>query len=178
MAVIALKPWFERQFPVVGNDSYWPLLERLEGTPMRIKAKFEPYPDALLQSKVGAEWSVLENIGHLVDLEPLWIGRVSDIAQGLEFMRPADLSNRQTHEADHNTKTLEELWFSLTELRTQFLDLLQTLSSADLDKAALHPRLKTPMKIVDLMYFVAEHDDHHLATCSMLLKKSQRKRTF
>jgi|GEM_PF-4393916 len=28
---------------------------------------------------------------------------------------------------------------------------------------ALHPRLKTPMRIVDLAYFVAEHDDHHLS---------------
>jgi len=26
-----------------------------------------------------------------------------------------------------------------------------------------HPRLKTPMRLVDHLYFVAEHDDHHLA---------------
>jgi hypothetical protein len=29
---------------------------------------------------------------------------------------------------------------------------------------ALHPGLKTPMRIIDLAYFVAEHDDHHLAS--------------
>ena len=27
----------------------------------------------------------------------------------------------------------------------------------------LHPRLKQPMRLVDHLYFVAEHDDHHLA---------------
>jgi hypothetical protein len=28
---------------------------------------------------------------------------------------------------------------------------------------ARHPRLGTPMRLIDLAYFVAEHDDHHLA---------------
>ncbi len=27
----------------------------------------------------------------------------------------------------------------------------------------LHPRLQQPMSAVDLAFFVAEHDDHHLA---------------
>jgi hypothetical protein len=29
--------------------------------------------------------------------------------------------------------------------------------------AILHPRLKVPMRLVDHLCFVAEHDDHHLA---------------
>jgi hypothetical protein len=27
----------------------------------------------------------------------------------------------------------------------------------------LHPRLKQPMRLVDHLYFVVEHDDHHVA---------------
>jgi hypothetical protein len=38
------------------------------------------------------------------------------------------------------------------------------LKDDQLLNTALHPRLKIPMRIVDLAYFVAEHDDHHLAT--------------
>lgn len=30
------------------------------------------------------------------------------------------------------------------------------------DKSSLHPRLNVPMTIVDLAFFDAEHDDHHL----------------
>ena len=30
-------------------------------------------------------------------------------------------------------------------------------------KTALDPRLKKPMRTMDLFLFVAEHDDHHLA---------------
>jgi len=32
-----------------------------------------------------------------------------------------------------------------------------------------HPRLKVPMRLVDHLYFVAEHDDHHLARIEELI---------
>jgi len=31
------------------------------------------------------------------------------------------------------------------------------------ERSAFHPRLKKPMRIIDLAFFVAEHDDYHLA---------------
>lgn len=34
---------------------------------------------------------------------------------------------------------------------------------ADLERSARHPRLGSPMRVIDLAYFVAEHDDHHMA---------------
>ena len=34
----------------------------------------------------------------------------------------------------------------------------------------LDPRLRTPMRLIDLGFFVAEHDDHHLARITELLK--------
>jgi hypothetical protein len=36
-------------------------------------------------------------------------------------------------------------------------------SPAILAHSLLHPRLKEPMRLVDHLFFVAEHDDHHLA---------------
>jgi hypothetical protein len=38
-------------------------------------------------------------------------------------------------------------------------------------RAIPHPRLKTPMRLVDHLYFVAEHDDHHLARIRELLSE-------
>ena len=34
--------------------------------------------------------------------------------------------------------------------------------------AHFHPRLGTPMRLIDLAFFVAEHDDHHLAQITHL----------
>jgi hypothetical protein len=37
-----------------------------------------------------------------------------------------------------------------------------------LQLTAHHPRLEQPMTVVDLCFFVAEHDDHHLAAITSL----------
>jgi len=34
----------------------------------------------------------------------------------------------------------------------------------------LHPRLRTPMRLLDHLHFVAEHDDHHLAKIRELMR--------
>jgi hypothetical protein len=39
-------------------------------------------------------------------------------------------------------------------------------------RAIVHPRLKQPMGLLDHLYFVAEHDDHHLARIWELVKRS------
>ena len=36
----------------------------------------------------------------------------------------------------------------------------------------LHPRLKQPMRLVDHLFFAAEHDDHHLAVIWELIGRS------
>jgi len=49
------------------------------------------------------------------------------------------------------------------------------LSVDDLERSSLHPRLMVRMTPVDLAWFDAEHDDHHLVRMdeilSVLLKK-------
>jgi hypothetical protein len=44
----------------------------------------------------------------------------------------------------------------------------------DVERTALHPRLKRPMRLIDLCFFVAEHDDHHLAIVSRLARRASR----
>ena len=105
----------------------------------------------------------MEHIGHLTDLEPLWLGRVSDIHQNMETMRPADLTNQKTHEASHNNRKLKDLISDFSLQRRMLMDSLHQIKVPDLEKQSIHPRLKTPMRIVDLMNFVAEHDDHQLS---------------
>jgi hypothetical protein len=75
----------------------------------------------------------------------------------------AELRNRKTDEADYNARPLEEI---LAEFRAARGGLLKRVTEMDASLFALsipHPRLKTPMRLVDHLYFVAEHDDHHLA---------------
>jgi hypothetical protein len=47
--------------------------------------------------------------------------------------------------------------------RQQLVELAGAQSPEHLSRALLHPRLRQPMRLVDHLFFVAEHDDHHLA---------------
>ena len=45
---------------------------------------------------------------------------------------------------------------------------LEVLSDEEIAAAAIHPRLGQRMRVIDMALFVAEHDDHHLATMTDL----------
>ncbi len=36
--------------------------------------------------------------------------------------------------------------------------------------SSLHPRLNVQMRVVDMAYFVAEHDDHHICKIMEIVK--------
>ncbi|WP_276502717.1 DinB family protein [Terrimonas pollutisoli] len=91
-------------------------------------------------------------------------------------LRPADLQNIKTNSAGHNEKPLDVLLHSFREARHQTIAMLESLDEASIFKTALHPRLKTPMRTMDHFLFVADHDDHHLAKITELIKLISRQR--
>ena len=156
--------WFERRFDFANNQNIFPsILERLRGTPIRLEDKLRSIPAGLLESKPDNTWSIKENIGHLSDLEPLWQQRLDDIITGKTELSPTDLQNTRTTTANHNSVPVEELLRRFRQVREQTIALLEVIDEAIVFKSALHPRLKTPMRTMDLFLFVADHDDHHLA---------------
>ncbi|HEY9262957.1 DinB family protein [Chitinophaga sp.] len=163
-------PWFERVFPIIDDNGLMPaIIERLSGTPARAEEMAGKLPPTLLTRKLADRWSVKEEIGHLADMEPLWSGRVDDFIKGLPELRVADLTNQTTHKANHNATEIRVLLKRFREQRRQLVAKLMSLDESRLIKTALHPRLKTPMRVIDLAHFVAEHDDHHLASIRELL---------
>ena len=80
------------------------------------------------------------------------------------------MSNAKTAEANHNEKQLHELMQSFTNERKRMIEFIYSFDEGMLGKTSLHPRLNKPMRLIDSLYFVAEHDDHHLAIISKLLR--------
>jgi len=156
--------WFDRKFEFSFTQNIFPsVLERLKGTPVRLKEKISKIRDVHLTIKLDGQWSILENIGHLIDLEPIWTGRLEDILGKKKEMRPADLENKKTDLANHNCRNVAEILRGFSETRKATVTKLEQLTEKEVYQYALHPRLKTPLRIMDLFLFVAEHDDHHLA---------------
>jgi uncharacterized damage-inducible protein DinB len=164
--------WFERKFDYSTTQNIMPsIIERLDGTSVRVRQKIERTDPSIVTLQTDGKWSVLEQIGHLGDLEPLWSGRLDDILNGENIMRAADLENSLTNDANHNSRSWQDLFERFESLRNITIHRLQNLKEEDTFKTSLHPRLKTPMRAQDLFTFVAEHDDHHLATMTALANK-------
>lgn len=166
------KKWFERTFDFsFGADQYHPLLIRLEHGPVHYKQTVSLLPEAILLLKPDGKWSVKEHIGHLLVLEPLWLSRLKEIANGTVNMSPADLNNTATDEAFFNDLPLKILSDRFQMARRQTTHFLESLTPEAFSKSNIHPRLQKPMRIVDLMYFVAEHDDHHLDAINSIINQ-------
>jgi uncharacterized damage-inducible protein DinB len=148
------------------------IVERLRGTPARLADRLAGVPHEALICRSGGSWSIQENFGHLLDLEPLWQQRVGDLAQRRGQLVEADLTNRRTHEANHNVAPLGGLLTAFQTARDALVRQLETFPDDGMAFTALHPRLKASMNVIDLAYFVAEHDDYHLARISELLGKA------
>ena len=162
--MVDLIRWFDRKFETTFPIGTFPVIvERLRGAPVRVEEKARCLSSEMLTRRIDDTWSIQENIGHLLDVEVLWTGRLDDLLDGKSELRPADLSNRKSHEANHNTREIGELTTAFRETRLAFVARLDELSEAQVGLEALHPRLKQPMRTMDLCYFVAEHDDQHLA---------------
>jgi uncharacterized damage-inducible protein DinB len=156
--------WFERKFdfgfPV---EQYPNLCIRLRGAPARLEDMLRDAPRDVLIRRPADKWSAQEHAGHLADLEPLWLARVDDFLTDGDTLTAADLGNRKTHEANHNSRDLMKILAEFHTARTRLVDRAGEFQPSFFACSKLHPRLKQPMRLVDHLYFVAEHDDHHLA---------------
>jgi hypothetical protein len=162
--------WFERKFEFTFPVELHPNLgARLRGTPARLEELIRGTPRDVLVRKQNEKWSAQEHVGHLLDLESLWLARVEDYLKGGTELTAADLRNRKTEEANHNARATNEIVKEFRGERERLVKRVETIDPELFARAMLHPRLKQPMRLVDHLYFVAEHDDHHLAVAWELL---------
>src|SRR5437868_1098992 len=118
--------WFERIFDFNTEENNFPsIIERLAGTPLRLEEKCRTIPGDLLAISINNTWTIKQNIGHLADLEPLWQGRIEDIVNDSPELRPADLQNKKTEEANHNETPIDDLLETFRRLRSQTLTMLE-----------------------------------------------------
>jgi uncharacterized damage-inducible protein DinB len=170
--------WVERKFEFTMPVALFPVVvERVRGTPARMEDKLRGVPSEILTRRDGDRWSIQEHAGHLVDLDRLHRGRLDDFAAGAPALRAWDVTNRKTFEANYNAKPLAEILRTFREQREEFVERLGGWKDEDIVHTAIHPRLQLPMRVIDMAFFVAEHDDHHLAVMSELLLRFKAEAT-
>ena len=162
--MIRLIKWVDRSWTFDLPVGVFPaLLERLRGTPSRAADLFSGVPEHVLGARQGAAWSAKEHVGHLDDLHDLDVRRLHEFLARAASLSAADMTNRRTEEARHGTTSAQEIVAQLRRNRESLVASLEALDESDIAATALHPRLKRPVRLIDWVQFVAEHDDHHLA---------------
>lgn len=156
--------WFDRKFDFGFPLELYPnVCIRLLGTPARMEEMLSGISHEIRTAKPEGKWSIQEHAGHLADMEPLWMARVNDFLSGDGVLTVADLTNRRTHEANHNRREARAILGEFRSARFDLLERLKHIEAGEFGRTLVHPRLQQPMRLVDHLYFVAEHDDHHLA---------------
>jgi len=162
--------WTDRKFSFGYSVGYTPLfVERLKNTAPRLAELISSCNDATASARVNNTWSIKENIGHLSDLESLHDGRIDDFIAGLSVLRAADMSNQETEGANHNEQSIQRLLFNFRNTRNKFIERMASLDEVHFERKALHPRLQQMITLTDLLFFIAEHDNHHLTRIAALV---------
>lgn len=161
--------WTERKFDFSFPVGLYPeMIERLRGTPARLDEHCRSLPKEVLTLRVEGRWSMQENAGHLLDLETLVQQRIEEYLADARVLHAADMSNRKTYGASHNDVSLGSVLDNFRRQRTDTVRRLDSLEPAVFGRVALHPRLNVNMRLVDMLFFQAEHDDYHLSRISEL----------
>jgi hypothetical protein len=161
--------WTDRRFNFDFPAGIYPeMIERVRGTPARLEELLAGLSPEILTTQADGRWSMQENAGHLLDLESLVSQRIDEYLAGSSALHAADMSNRKTYAASHNNVPVSSILNAFRSARHDIVRGLESLDPPVFERAALHPRLNVQMRLVDMLFFQAEHDDYHLARISEL----------
>lgn len=163
--------WTDRRFTFDFPAGIYPeMIERVRGTPARLEDLLAGLSPKITTTQADGRWSMQENAGHLLDLESLVMQRIDEYLAGNTALHAADMSNRKTFDAHHNELAIDEILKAFRTARGGIVERLESFEPEMFARSALHPRLNVQMRLVDMLFFQAEHDDYHLARISELKK--------
>ena len=157
--------WFDRKLTFGFPKEMLPFfIERLAGTHARLEKKMMGVDDKILSDKLNNKWSVKQHIGHLAEVDQMANRRIGEMLAGAQTLSPAVFEP-----SDYSTWHIHEVLNFFSKTREQNILKYNTIPEQDLAKSSIHPRLKVPMTPVDLAWFDAEHDDHHLVKINEII---------
>ena len=158
-------PWFERNLKFGYPKEMLPFfLERLEGTIIRIEQKVKGIDEKILSERLSGKWCIKENIGHLAEVDAVANKRLDEMVSGAAVMSPAVFEPQ-----DYTSWPIEKVLELFRKNRSSNIKKYNSIKEDDLLKSSQHPRLKVMMTPVDLAWFDAEHDDHHLVKINEII---------
>ena len=163
--------WTDRKFTFNYPVELYPeIIERVRGACARLDEYLLSTPAEILTRQDDGKWSIQENAGHLFDLDELTLERIAQYAAGVTTLHAADITNKATSAANYNSIPAATISQSFRARRNEVLRRLESFDAEMFARSAIHPRLNISMRLVDFVFFEAEHDDYHFTRMNELLK--------
>lgn len=126
------------------------LLQQLRGLPEE-KARTRPEPD---------EWSVVEVLQHLADIDETWLGRFRDTLAGKAELSPYNPADWEAARSAAERQGLSGVLRRAYSTRALVLDAVSGMEEADLAKSARHPRYGI-LTVLQMVEKICSHDRDH-----------------
>jgi len=163
-------PWSQRVFDYGRSLDELPvLLERVQGTTARLSNLLARQPMAKLLHREEGKWSAMEHLGHLLALQERFEPRVDDFQQRLPKLCVINLQDQDPFIQGQRSRSLGDVLEEFRLKRLRFAYRVETLHHRSLVHAAYHQCQARAMRPMDMLLWIAEHDDHHLAIVRDLL---------
>lgn len=118
------------------------------------------YAAKLYQSPAENEWTVMENLAHIVEFMPYWANEVAELVAtpGKNFGRTMDHEGRNAALREHGHDSLAQARAALPASYARLDDVLSQLNDSDLELTGHHPR----RGVQTLDWFIEEYITRHL----------------
>jgi hypothetical protein len=165
-----IAPWSERHFAFGVPMQEQPfLMERLRGAPVRLQEMLRGRSIESARLQLTDRWCVLEHIAHLNLIQDKVGQRLEDFGRMSVRLSTVDLSEQDLLLHAQRGRGLGDVIEEFRIKRNYFVRCAEVLSPKAKEHYALHPCLQARLRLVDQLYVLAEHDDHHFAHIRELL---------
>ncbi|MBC8162773.1 MAG: DinB family protein [Roseiflexaceae bacterium] len=142
------------------SDTVAASLAALEAFPAALRAQVASLDDATLRFRPAGEWSAIENVGHLIDIESVWMGRYQQMLSAENPAFPRVDVDEIVRRAEYQNKNLDNLLQTFAGLRAEAIPFLRMLKPMHLDRPGVHP-VRGPMTVASGIGIHANHDQLH-----------------
>lgn len=161
----------------MNNEELDEAIKLLEQTPSLVTRSIAQLAPSSLTERNDDEFSALENVCHLRDIETEGYGeRIVRILQEDNPALPDIDGARLAIERDYNKQNVEEALAAFREARLRNLELLTGLSADQLDRVGTLENVGV-INLKQLIEMMKEHDQGHVTEMAIIQRRNQRSET-
>jgi hypothetical protein len=142
------------------DSEFKALLDQLAAFPAALKAQLQGLSDAALRFQpTPDDWSIVEIVGHLTEVDAIWPGRVSQM-MSTDNPQLSRADNAVVRQRDYQNKQLNFLLITLAERRAQFIEMLRVINPSQRTRTGQHPTYGQ-IDVAGAAAALADHDRIH-----------------